>query len=206
MLVYPKGLAKCWACAVIRDAGVYCNYCGSESPHDASYCSRCGRVLRPDLLAEIQRRNLIAEQEESARERYRGVGGWLLLFTLSLILFKPALIIVSFYNHFEPVNAIISAAIGGYGIYAGIELLVVKPHAVRDAKRYLLLVFAHNLLLLVLALSVISFGTDRKVTGSEVMPFFRGMLSAGLWRSYLRRSKRVAATYGLQSGSGSGRT
>lgn len=88
----------------------------------------------------------------------RGVGGWLLFFILTMVLFGPVVYIGSFlrssphtmevfaagrhpYAHylFYFVERVVGLSLRGYGIFAGIQLWKTRPGAMLHAKRFLLL-------------------------------------------------------------------
>lgn len=96
------------------------------------------------------------------------------------------------------VEAAIRVVLACYGVYAGIKLLKIKPHAVRTAKVFLVAVFVYNLLLFVLTLVAEHRGNttmDQLVKGE-----LGNVVFALAWWAYLETSDRVAAIFRTTSG------
>jgi hypothetical protein len=143
------------------------------------------------------------------------VEGWLLALCLILVVAHPAGIIYLLTANIFPAILklhefkhlvllvfclILYLGIGTSSVFAGIRLWLVKPGAVRFARRYLVLfVCAHfgyfALWYLLFHPAVISLSFARMVSShiAGPLPFFF------LWTSYLEHSKRVKATYGSWS-------
>jgi hypothetical protein len=84
-----------------------------------------------------------------------------------------------------------------YSMYAGVSLWRVAPNAVLSAKRYLLVLFHYSFFSIFLPRLV---GLSEKTLTEiyKVNPILNllVMLEAFMWYFYLRKSKRVKATYG----------
>jgi ribosomal protein L37AE/L43A len=177
--------------------GHECPKCGSKATEiveeladsDRWLCHTCGKKWR---------------QPTQDAHHLVGVGGWLVLFILSLIVFSPILTTIKLIKEFEELglvlatvlDAAISIALMSFGIYAGVRLWKVKPNAVRIAKRYLIAVFIYSgVLLLLIVLGSIYTPTDEKTSSQEIGTVGRSLLYVIIWYSYLEKSKRVAATY-----------
>jgi len=142
----------------------------------------------------------------------RKVGGWLLLFCLSLTIFSPLLTIIMllisysevsqyFYRfpglmHITVIDTVLSLALTIFSIYAGIALWSIKRNAVRIAKTYLLVFLGY-----VIVAVFLPFLADLPSAANEVMiaeglkGAFRSFIYFFIWFSYLNKSKRVKATY-----------
>jgi hypothetical protein len=152
----------------------------------------------------------IVSAETSALPRYRGIGGWLLFFIVSLTILTPAFQGYIVYNewklyHTTPSSLLFNllavdwsmrAILIVLGIYAGIRLWLVKPGARHLAKTYLVAVFAQQVVLLLMG-----FWIANKVSATPenisnvIMEPLRSILYVVIWYSYLNKSQRVAATF-----------
>ena len=142
--------------------------------------------------------------------QYRGVGGWLLLFILTVLLFTPAVHIYVFYKewslyHSQPspllfnfllIDSSMRAVLVCFGIYAGIQLARIKPQAPAVAKKYLVGIVVQQLVLL-----LVGFWLVQKVKAGPgsledlLKEPLRALLYVVIWYSYFVKSARVAATY-----------
>jgi hypothetical protein len=146
---------------------------------------------------------------------YKSVRGWLMFFCLTLVLFAPAAtllvavqalgqlpLLVRASAQFPGllvitiVDLILSTAIMGFSIYAGLALMRVRPNAVRIAKTFLLVRLGYSLLELALPLVAGLPASARSImlqaiAGQVVV----GVLYVAIWYSYLTVSKRVKRTY-----------
>lgn len=143
----------------------------------------------------------------------KGVGGWLVIFILTAAIVRPLVTIGSlrnFWNSYHsPVHTPVTRAIditqtiayvfiGCLGIYAGISLVRVGRHAVRDAKRFLVAIVIHaNLVLLVFSVLLgRPLWTSAKWNSGLLYRFVQALIYFSIWYLYLVRSRRVANTYG----------
>ena len=146
--------------------------------------------------------------------QYKGVGGWLLLLCLGLIVFGPLITLGSlaagyresseYFDQFPGLLVIIvidtflSLGLMAFSVYAGIGLWRVRPGAVQMAKRFLLCFLGY----LVVA-AVLPFMAGLPSAANEVMivevikEMFRGVIYFAIWYTYLNKSKRVRDTYHL---------
>lgn len=147
-----------------------------------------------------------------------GVGGWLLFFVLTMVLFGPATHIVLFlrsYHHtievearlthrylhylFYIVEQLVDFALYGYGIFAGIQLWKIRPAALMHAKRFLLLLVLYHLADFAIALNF-ALVLDPPGTVGTFLPHaafreLRNFVYPVVWYSYLLQSKRVRNTF-----------
>lgn len=139
-------------------------------------------------------------------EKYKGVRGWLLLLCIGLTiggpiralaevgkshaLFAPYFSRVPNLEAFWMTFNLINVGLSIYGLIVGIALWRVQPGAVRGAKRFLWCLLAFSVGALFLP---ILFGLP--VAGAAtIQPL--GIFSFLIWFFYLKKSKRVKATYG----------
>ena len=148
---------------------------------------------------------------------YKGVRGWLLLLCVSLAILDP---FAGFINimavtdtlkpYFEQDPALFKLVlIGGvcnicllvYSMYAGMSLWRAAPNAVMSAKRYLVVLFHYSFFSIFLPQLVgLSEKTQTEIYKTSPINNLIVMLYASAWYLYIRKSKRVRATYG-ESGS-----
>jgi hypothetical protein len=138
------------------------------------------------------------------------VSGWLLLFCLTLTVGYPATTLYRIVTHTLPsiakghtlaftfllsVYCVVFTALAVFSFIAGLKLWLVRPDAVRFARRWLwthlFTNFAYFGLWLVVAKPRQSSIVAEMGWGHVVGP----IVSFALWYFYLEHSKRVAATY-----------
>jgi hypothetical protein len=144
---------------------------------------------------------------------YKGVKGWLLLLCVSLAILDPLAGFINLmavtdalkpYFHQDPalfklvlIGGVCSICLFVYSIYAGVSLWRVAPNAVTSAKRYLVVLFHYSFFSLFLPHLVgLSEKTQPEIYKVYPINNLIVMLYASLWYLYIRKSKRVKATYG----------
>jgi hypothetical protein len=144
--------------------------------------------------------------------RYKGVGGWLLLFCLVLTVFGPAITLYSLFSGFSEssdyfdqfpglrvitvIDTALSLALMAYSLYAGIGLWSVRPGAVRTAKRYLLCSLGYLVVAAILPFCAgLPSSANEAMIGEVAKNTLRGVVYFAIWYSYLSKSERVKATY-----------
>lgn len=142
----------------------------------------------------------------------RGVKGWLLLLCVNLTILDPFanLLNLAIGTHFgrqffdqHPalrnlllMNGVCSIGLAVFSIYAGISLWRIVPNAVTTAKKYLGTAFLYSLVSLFLPYLIGLSEEIRKETGAtNLFNSFVTALYLYAWYQYLKRSKRVRATY-----------
>jgi hypothetical protein len=166
-----------------------------------------GDMIRATMEQPVQQ---IASAEMNGPRQYRGVGGWLLLFIVSLTIITPVFQGYIVYNEWKLYSAAPSSLLFKIlaadwsmrvilivlAIYAGISLWRVKPGAPRVAKTYLVAVFAQQVVLLMMGFWIASkvSATSENIS-SVIMEPLRSIIYVVIWYSYLNKSQRVAATY-----------
>ena len=177
----------------------------------------------PDKMEEtpttIQMEDIITEPVK----RYDKVGGWLLLFCISLVFLSPLITIYNLVSSYQALNmyfdlypglkiigvsdGIMSAMLMLFGISAGVSLWRIVPGAVKTAKIYLMISAGY----LVFA-AFIPFAVGLPAKFNEAMipevvkSSIKGFMYVVIWYSYLNASKRVKETYAtnhLENNSGS---
>ncbi len=150
---------------------------------------------------------------DNAYSNYKGVKGWLLLLCVCLAILDPMagifnLMIVTevMQPYFDQDPALFNLVLVGgicnicllvYSMYTGVSLWKVSSNAVASAKRYLLILFHYSFVSIFLPqLFGLSEKTQTEVYKTNPLNNVIIMLYAFVWYLYLRRSKRVKATYG----------
>ena len=144
---------------------------------------------------------------------YYGVRGWLLLLSVSLTILDP---LAGFINiiaatdalkpYFDQDQALFKLVlIGGvcnicllvYSMYTGMALWRISPNAVMNAKKYFLVLFHYSFFSIFLPQLVgLSEKTQTEIYKASPIGNLIVMLYATMWYFYMRKSKRVKATYG----------
>jgi len=144
--------------------------------------------------------------------RYKGVGGWLLFFIVTLVLLKPlfqcAALLESrsqwgrLYDAYpgvrivNSINQAISVALACISIFAGLGLLRIWPQAVRVAKVYLGVLALGTILSLFLPLYAgLPEHFNTAIWQHIPVEMFKALVYPTAWYLYLTKSKRVATTY-----------
>lgn len=144
--------------------------------------------------------------------RYRGVGGWLMFFVVTLILIRPLTLCAAlgqyekawgphygaypFLKVVRIINLIVGIGAMGFSIYAGVGLLRIRANAVQMAKSYLV-VSAIALVLVepLLLLAGLPEGANAAILQALPVDLIKGLVYPTVWYLYLSNSKRVATTY-----------
>jgi hypothetical protein len=144
---------------------------------------------------------------------YKGVAGWLLLLCVSMVILTPLTGLTSLmavsealkpYFDQDPalfklvlISGICNICLLVYSMYAGVSLWRLAPNAVLSAKRYLVVLFQYSFFSIFLP-QLVGLSEKTQTEIYKTSPLFNliVMLEACLWYLYLRKSKRVKATYG----------
>ncbi len=141
----------------------------------------------------------------------KGVRGWLLVLCLMLIVVGPiisAWLMAHMYIDAAPLasrplsaqvpvhaSLLLSACAVAFGIYAGVQLWLVRPNAVNTAKRALLFALAIDVITTAIEAATATSPSDRLLLQIEVN-LIPSLIFFTLCFAYLNRSRRVYATYG----------
>lgn len=144
---------------------------------------------------------------------YKGVKGWLLLLCVSMAILTPmtgltSLLAVSDtlkpYFDKDPalfklvlISGICNICLLVYSMYAGVSLWRIVPNAVVTAKRYLVVLFHYSFFSIFLP-QLVGLSEKTQTEFYKDNPIFNllVMFEAFMWYLYMRKSKRVKATYG----------
>jgi hypothetical protein len=146
----------------------------------------------------------------AALPELKGTGGWLLFFTLSLIILGPlwelfmilvGLILVGQYQNntfvaYFMLDSLIRIGMGVTGVVMGVRLWNQKPGSLKWARRFLLFILIPCAFLSgILPLGYPSASMPATVITVQGWVAFVTIAAAVAWFSYLKKSRRVAATY-----------
>jgi len=171
------------------------------------------------IARTLSERGVVAPAQEIPKPRpptpprYKGVGGWLLLFCISLTILNP--LATLFYvvlslpdtsGLFGPPPALrtvimidafafLHVAVALFGIYAGIRLWRGASGAVRTARTFLWCVLAYAAL--AIFLPFLAGRPDEATIAEVVMSTTQSICYVAIWQQYLNKSERVRATYSL---------
>ena len=94
------------------------------------------------------------------------------------------------------INGVCSIGLAVFSIYAGISLWKVFPNAVMAAKKYLAAAFVYSVLSLFLPYLIgISEEIRKEIGAMSLLNSIITVVYLYAWYLYLKRSKRVRATY-----------
>jgi hypothetical protein len=144
---------------------------------------------------------------------YKGVKGWLLLFCVSITILDPIAAVVNLFivadltkPLFEKSPALLRlVSVSGtftigltvFGIYTGLSMWKVLPGAVKMGRMYLLSVFYYSIFAIYLpSLMGITGDSLKELRDASLINNIRTIIYIAVWYIYLKRSKRVKATYG----------
>jgi len=193
---------------------VYCGKCGVENPTDNSFCYACGRPLTrgvpvgpssgqsdgsksaPTAVPVVEQR-VVAIKDSTTKKNLVGIGGWLLFFCLALTVFSPLLAVaVGISQNYETIDWTFTIGLTTYGIYTGILLWEKRKSAHTHIKIYFGLLIMLSLVGILSAISLTTRAPDNTELMSAVQGFVRVAIYVSIWMSYLKKSRRVRATFG----------
>jgi hypothetical protein len=161
----------------------FCTHCGAAAEPADKFCVKCGAAQAVPSL-----------RQGYHREAPRGVGGWLLLLVLGLVLAGPAWFvkeIVTWWPAFPPppwgLVIVVDGVLTALGVWGGLKLLRLHKNAPAFVRGLLLASIVWGV-----AVPLSIYGPDVLVTRGVLLRAVAKMA----WYLYLRRSRRVALTYG----------
>lgn len=205
-----------------------CSDCGGVIAPEAETCPHChadtsdlvekeerditGMSLTPPTNSEVEVKQFVPINAP-IDYRYRGVGGWLMYFIISLVFLSPLSMAASlrqydlewsrFYTTYpflktiNSINLVVGFGMICFSIYAGVNLWTIRPNAVHIAKIYLIVSAISSIMLTCLPLFA-GFPERASTVFLQVFPVEMILLvSPTVWFLYLSKSKRVATTYTL---------
>lgn len=144
--------------------------------------------------------------------RYKGVGGWLMLFIISLVFLSPLGMCSSlgqydyewsrFYTTYpflkaiNSINQVVGFGMICFSVYAGVNLWKVRPNAVHITKTYLIVSAISSIMLTCLPLLAgLPERANTAILQALPIEIIKLLVYPTIWYLYLSKSKRVAATY-----------
>jgi hypothetical protein len=193
-----------------------CPSCATPNSEESSTCQKCGKSLTRGFeifpRLPINSGNLRPPAEPLCLLPF-GVGGWLALLVIFIIVFCPIgfchrafsevrLLKLGGFDPLGPalyrgIDALICLALAVWGVFTGWSLLDLSREARKAAEIYVAAVGGYSVLGYILvrmgtAASYLAYG-GTAFTGAGALDSCLWMI---LWIAYLRKSKRVANTYG----------
>ncbi len=96
------------------------------------------------------------------------------------------------------IDTLLSLGLAAFGIYAGSGLWSVRARAVQTAKRYLFCFLGYLAVAAILPfMAGLPSAANTAIIAQVWKETLRGVILFGIWYSYLKKSKRVRATYDL---------
>jgi len=142
---------------------------------------------------------------------YRGVKGWLLFFCIVLVILGPLYTLGNLANGYSAasrladrlpglmtatiIDTIVSLAVMMLGMFAGICLWTERPNAVAIAKAFLVVRLVYSVFAISLFMAILPPAASDRFLPSATISVVKTLFFVGFWYAYLRRSKRVRATY-----------
>src|SRR5712691_2195621 len=208
----PERIAGLEGTDVQAFVGAYRCMTGNQLLALAKDLSSLSETARNALAAELHRRGLKPDRPQASNpeRHFKKVCGWLAFFILASIVFSPFLTMTRLVMEYAKVgpyfgrvpgllvttilDTVMRVALMCFGIYAGVCLLKIRPNAVRIAKRYLL---AYCLCQVAVSLLTLLGGVPETMEKSGwAVGTLRSIVYVAICYSYLKKSERVAATYG----------
>lgn len=197
-----------------------CPYCGERFDDDES-----GTDPQPKnnvLVDTGNKKTTDAGEDSEANSKLKGVKGWLKLFALILTVFSPLLSIISIawdiaiisqiikrftdYSYLMFLDIITIIVLTVLGVRAGYKLFTISTDAIINAKNYLKIkvIATVSISLILIALSTSLKGSGWPGTPKmfvdansvlSIISIVNGLIYFAIWYNYLKKSKRVKATY-----------
>lgn len=128
--------------------------------------------------------------------KYKGVRGWLLLLAILLTVLNPIWLLRTFLFTDFTLYRFADIGLTCFALYAGLSLWTIRANAVRIARIYLVVQLAYSVGASLLALTLAASPEQRLqvlgVVGRQVLGSY---IFFAIWYEYLKKSKRVVATY-----------
>jgi len=150
--------------------------------------------------------------DEQPKKRLKGIGGWLLFFCLTLIIFNPLALLSNvmgygevskYFNQLPEVKTLvlvdlaISITLTIFSIITGILLLQLRQNAVKIAKILLLTLLLYVIIIYLLQYILLPSDITQVAVKHSIMYAVRNIVYFIIWYSYLNVSKRVKNTFNI---------
>ena len=202
---------------------MFCSKCGIKAGIDSKFCANCGTALaekeseiESKLSSQIERTNEQTSSDNNAKKGPTGLGGWLMLLVMGMIVLGPLMGAGRLHSDFVTAELqypnvstmdvwktfksavwwtfLVSAAIsfyGGFNLANGRDFKVV-----RQAKIILWLTGPVASIVMAVLIPFIIFGKAEPSDPKFVGGLMASLVAASIWTAYLSKSKRVRNTYG----------
>jgi hypothetical protein len=182
---------------------MFCARCGQQIPDVSEICPLCGRDASVKLAApsgvapEAAAAVALAPSETTPlrpiRKDLQGVGGWLLLFCIGLVVLSPLVTLALVIN--APNTDALAMALefvrAALGVVVGILLWNIRPVA------FTLLWIYFGIIALFSVLGIVGFVMNAEQTApQDLIVSIRALIYVLAWFWYFKKSERVRATFG----------
>ena len=182
---------------------MFCTRCGQQIPDATEICPLCGREasirLDPPPPPPVTNPQFHLLPLAPIVRGPNGVGGWLLVYCLTLTMLAPGYILIQLSIapiRFTNIYVLADAVRIAYGMVVGILLWTRRPISLLFLKVYFIIIAAQFLLY---SLDMVAFSL-RQHSSIFLAPAFPALaIGAGitlLWFAYFRKSVRVRNTFG----------
>lgn len=143
-------------------------------------------------------------------ERYKGVGGWLLLLCINLAILDPAAIVLGVFGalpladfqkypemqRFMVISGGCRLALAAFSVYAGTALWRIQRDAPNTARRYFQAAAIYSAFALLLP-GIVGLPNElyAEMAGASLVSSLVTLCYVAAWYLYLGKSKRVRATF-----------
>jgi hypothetical protein len=182
---------------------MFCARCGQQIPESSEICPLCGRdasvklAAPPGVVPEAAAAVALAPSETAPlrpiRKDLQGVGGWLLLFCIGLVVLSPLVTLVLVFNRADTdvLGMVLGFVRAAVGVVAGVFLWNVRPVA------FTLLWIYFGIVALLSVLGFVGFVMNaEQATPQDMIVSIRALIYALAWFLYFKKSERVRATFG----------
>jgi hypothetical protein len=186
-----------------------CKYCGSSNVSEIGPCVACGKELvSPQDGPTLSPTTLLATDPTSLHpatltglashnDGPQGLGGWLSLFFIGMVILGPLLNLLDALNSHDNFSRIFCLLFAGYEIFVGVLIAKSSARAIMHLRIYFgicillgILNIAYSAANPMAASQATYAGESVSTTGS------RDLIAAIVWALYFRTSKRVFNTFG----------
>ena len=197
---------------------IYCSGCGNAMMSSMRLCPNCGSKAHsptPPSISPIQGQTPFAPPNSqvtggnapAVHGVVPGVRGWLLILCVSLVFLTPLIILGGLAREWNESQQLLDVPnfrealffetavylfFGLYSVFVGVQLWSVKPHAVTNAKRF---VIAQAIIAIALPAALAAMLGVSFIDVDGIRSAVHGLIYLAVWYPYLLKSKRVKATY-----------
>jgi hypothetical protein len=186
-----------------------CKHCGSHNIGENAHCVACGRELatsQPTMALEsvtapvtdsLSSQPLTLAGLASHNAGLQGLGGWLSLFFIGIVILGPVLNLRDALTSHDKFSLVFCLLFAGYEVFIGILIAKYSPKALTHLRIYFVICIVLGLINIAFASLNSSEASRASYAGGSVLAIgFRDIIAAVIWALYFRISKRVFNTFG----------